>query len=180
MLGPMEVGVLQRNSGETIAKNDDRDTNTNGSESSTQASDKAEVSDILTMHTIENAYAGKSEQSHTENKCSEERIQTSNITKLPEKDEIDLVNAQINEEDKNDAAGELKLKGNEENTQTNAEEISAPNEDSAHNSIKNRHIEDKDNIQNPEMETMSSAESNITEQAVILPTSSSSSDKSED
>ncbi|XP_058766586.1 uncharacterized protein LOC131640192 [Vicia villosa] len=175
-LGPMEITVEQKNSEENITKKDDSDdTNTNNDgEQNTQAadmvssSDKAGISDI-SMHTADSTV--KSEES--ENIRIEERMQTSNITKLP--DEAETVNVREgvtqNYKENNDAtAREFELKGNEEDTQTNkerlAEEISAANEDYVHNnnSIKNGHIEDNDNVpstQNSNMETAGNAENNL-------------------
>ncbi|XP_061372170.1 uncharacterized protein LOC133314670 [Gastrolobium bilobum] len=171
-LGPLEVSSVKKNSAETIAKSEDSDTNTNGSEHSTQASDmvnssdKAEVSDKV-----------DGEHSPIENKGNEERTETSNMGNLSDKDEICLVNedsAQTYNENIDAAASELKIKGNEERTQTymenlSDEKISATNEDNAENSIKDRYIEDsnledKDNeqsIQNSKMETKCDAENNV-------------------
>ncbi|KAJ1390694.1 Zinc finger, TRAF-type [Sesbania bispinosa] len=115
-------------------------------------------------------------QTNMENKGSEEKTETSNIAKLPDEAEIGHVkegSAPIYNENKDVTASELKIKGNEVNTQTNmenlSEETSATTKDSAENSIKNssiedRKFEDKDNghgIQDSKMETKGSAENNL-------------------
>ncbi|CAK8530128.1 unnamed protein product [Lathyrus sativus] len=181
-LGPMEITVEQKNSEETITKKDDSDdTDTNNdSEQNTQtsnmvtSSDKAVTSGI-TMHT------GKSEESEnirTEIEGSEERTQTSNITKQPGEAETVHVNdgtTQNYKENNDVAASELKLKDNTENAHTNieklAEEVGATNEDYVHNNnsiqngdIEDDNFEDNDNvqsIQNSNMETAGSAKNNV-------------------
>ncbi|KAJ1392735.1 TNF receptor-associated factor family protein [Sesbania bispinosa] len=112
---------------ETIGENDDKedsDTNKNGSEQSTEASDvvnssdKAEVSDIATHGAENTAKNEDSEHSSIENKGSEEKTETSNIAKLPDEAEIGHVkedSAPINNENKDVTASELKIKGNEVN-----------------------------------------------------------------
>lgn len=142
----MEITVEQKNSEENITKKDDSDdTNTNNDgEQNTQASDmvsssdKAGISDI-SMHTADNT--GKSEES--ENIRSEERMQTSNIIKLP--DEAETVNVsegvtQNYKENNDAAASEFKFNDKEENTKTAmeklAEEVSVTNEDYVPNNYK--------------------------------------------
>ncbi|KAL5096258.1 hypothetical protein RYX36_000585 [Vicia faba] len=145
-LGPMEITVEQKNSEENITKKDDSDdtnTNNDGEQNTQASSDKAGISDI-TIRTAENT--GKSEEKeniHTEIEGSEERIQTSNISKLPDDAETVHVSEGItqNYKENNDAAAsEFKSNDKEENTQTNmeklAEEVSATNEDYVPNNYK--------------------------------------------
>ena len=184
-LGPFQVGAVQEHNAETFAKKDDSEANVDtGSEQNTQASDmfrstdKAELNDILTMHTAENT--GKNEESEhscTEIEDSDKRRQTSNITKLSDEAETGLVSEGITHDytENNDAAtSELKYNDSQKNTQTNleklAEEISATNDECVHNnSIKIGNIEvgnvkDNDNVQgmqNSNMEMAGSAENNV-------------------
>ncbi|CAI8591610.1 unnamed protein product [Vicia faba] len=145
-LGPMEITVEQKNSEENITKKDDSDdtnTNNDGEQNTQASSDKAGISDI-TIRTAENT--GKSEEREnirTEIEGSEERIQTSNISKLPDDAETVHVSEGItqNYKENNDAAAsEFKSNDKEESTQTNmeklAEEVSATNEDYVPNNYK--------------------------------------------
>ncbi|KAK7337367.1 hypothetical protein VNO77_17935 [Canavalia gladiata] len=133
--------------------------------------DKAEVSDMMNKDSAENT--GKKEDG--EPSCVENKG-SSNMANLSDKAEIGVLNsddAQVYKDNKDTAASELKIKGNEESTHTNMEnlsneEISATNEGSAENNIKSRSnedtkLEDKDSeqsIQNLEMETKGDAENN--------------------
>ncbi|XP_027352615.1 uncharacterized protein LOC113863286 [Abrus precatorius] len=186
-LGPFEVHAVEKSSSETVAKNEDREatgSNLNNSEQSTQApdmvnsSDKAEPRDMVNMDSaVNNAKKEESDASCIENKSCEERTQTSNMSNLSDKAEISLQNdgsAQVYDENKDAATSELKIKGKEESTQTNMEnlsneKISATNESSAENTIKSRSAEDskledkssEQSIQNSKMEANCDAENNV-------------------
>lgn len=179
-LGPFEVSAVQKNSAETVAKNGDSEggeTDMNASENSTKASDtvnssdKAEASDMVNKNNAENTAKNEdTEPSHVEKKDSEERTQTSNMANLSDTTET----GPLNDETKDTAASESKIKGDEESTQTQKqelsnEEVSATNEGSAENSIKDKSnedskFEDKDDeqsIQKSKMEIKDDAENNV-------------------
>ncbi|XP_020213964.1 uncharacterized protein LOC109798141 isoform X2 [Cajanus cajan] len=178
-LGPFEMTPVEKNSAVTVAKDGDKEggeTDTIVSERSMKASDvnssdKAEVSDMVNMNNAENTTKNEgSELSPVEKKGSEERIQTSDKEYLSDKTEI----GPLTDENKDAAAGELKIEGNEASTKKHMEklsneEVSAKNEASADNSIKlksneDSKFEDKDKeqrIDNSEKETKDGAENNV-------------------
>ncbi|RZC21670.1 uncharacterized protein LOC114407306 [Glycine soja] len=175
-LGPFKVSAVEKNNGETVTKNgqgEGGETDMNGREKSMKASDmvnspdKAELSGMVNMNNAENTTKNEDRESvPLENKGFEEIAQTSNMTNLSDKTEVGLPNDEI----KDDAASELKIKGNEESTQTQKEKlsneevsatdkgneestqihkeklsnekVSATNEGSAENSIKSNYNED--------------------------------------
>ncbi|KAG5072861.1 hypothetical protein JHK86_008072 [Glycine max] len=175
-LGPFKVSAVEKNNGETVTKNgqgEGGETDMNGREKSMKASDmvnspdKAELSGMVNMNNAENTTKNEDRESvPLENKGFEEIAQTSNMTNLSDKTEVGLPNDEI----KDDADSELKIKGNEESTQTQKEKlsneevsatdkgneestqthkeklsnekVSATNEGSAENSIKSNYNED--------------------------------------
>ncbi|RDX85129.1 hypothetical protein CR513_33726, partial [Mucuna pruriens] len=188
-LGPFEVTPVEKKSEETVSKNDDKEgdeivsknddkeggeTDIKTSERSidvsdmVNSSDKAEVSDMVNTNNVENTDKNKdSELSPVENK---ERTQTSNVANLSDKTEIDLVD----NDNKDAATSELKIKGNEESVQTRLEklsneEVSDTNEDNVENNIKSKpnedsKLEDEDKEQsmhNSKLETKGGAEDNV-------------------
>ncbi|RZB48905.1 hypothetical protein D0Y65_052077 [Glycine soja] len=174
-LGPFKVSVLEKNNAEIVTKNDEGEAG--DTEKSMKASDmvnspdKAELSDMKNMNNAKSTTKNEDrEPVPVENKGCEEMAQTSNTTNLSDKTEVGLPN----DENKDAAASELKIKGDEEHTQTHKEklsneEVSAPDEGSAENIIKSKcnednKFEDKDNeqsIQNSKMETKGGLENNV-------------------
>ncbi|KAK7244705.1 hypothetical protein RIF29_39531 [Crotalaria pallida] len=184
-LGPLEVTPVEKNSSETITKiadKEDGDTDTKGSEQSTQASDMVnslDKADIVKIDSAENTVKrNDSEHSNIENKDSEERTQTSNVVNGSDKDEINVANddgAQIHKENQDAATSEL-VNDNKESTGRNSEyisadeEISGTYEEAAADSTKNKYtednnFEDKNNehgIQNSNMDAKEgSTENNV-------------------
>ena len=124
------MSAVEKNNGETVTKNgqgEGGETDMNGREKSMKASDmvnspdKAELSGMVNMNNAENTTKNEDRESvPLENKGFEEIAQTSNMTNLSDKTEVGLPNDEI----KDDADSELKIKGNEESTQTQKEKLS--------------------------------------------------------